>query len=663
MTTENINELRLAANALRILSIDAVQAANSGHPGLPLGMADVVTVLWTKIMKHNPKQPKWFDRDRFILSAGHGSALLYALLYLNGYPMPLEELKQFRQWGSITPGHPEYDPEIGIEMTTGPLGQGISTAVGIALAEKWFEARYNKQNFEIVNHYTFVLASDGDLMEGVSHEAASLAGHLGLNKLIVLYDDNQISIDGSTELAYTDDVLMRFKAYGWNVDRIDGHNYQEIEDAILRAKKCEDKPTIIACKTHIGYASPLQDTSKVHGSPLGEEGVMETREKLMWPYKEPFFVPDEVKDYFEAHAQKGTQANIAWDALVERYKEAYPALYDEFTLIVAGKLPDGWDAGMPDFSRGEADATRNLSLRVLDSFFEKLPMMIGGSADLTGSNKTKPKNVNVINTGSFNGRYIHYGVREHGMGAIMNGLALHNLRPYGGTFLVFSDYMRPSIRLAALMKLPVIYVFTHDSIGLGEDGPTHQPIEQLLSLRTVPNLVVIRPADGNETSVAWKVAIERVDGPTALILTRQSLSQITPFRNRLSKGAYVLSETLEKPDVILIGSGSEVEIALEAKELLAEKGVHARVVSMPSWELFEMQSEIYRKSVLNPGIPKVAIEAGTTLAWQKYVGDKGCVIGIDRFGASAPYSILYEKFGFTAENVVEKTVKLLESVS
>jgi len=654
MTTRTSDELKLAANALRILSIDTVQKANSGHPGLPLGTADIVTVLWTKIMKQTPRQPLWFNRDRFVLSAGHGSAMLYSLLYLNGYPLPLEQLKRFRQWGSITPGHPEYDPAIGIEMTTGPLGQGISSAVGIALAEKWFETRFNQPDFELVNHYTYVLASDGDLMEGISHESASLAGHLGLNKLIVLYDDNHISIDGSTDLSYTDDVLKRFDAYGWNTSRIDGHDYQQIEDALSKAKQNKDKPTLIACRTHIGFGSPLQDTAKVHGSPLGEDGVKATRKKLNWPFDEAFFVPDEARKIFTDSGKRGDDAYQAWVDLSEKYRTAFPELAAEFELILSGKLPSGWENALPDFSEGKPEATRKTSLKVLDAIYPELPMLIGGSADLSGSNKTKPKMAASINTNAFAGRYIHYGVREHGMGAVMNGLALHSLRPYGGTFLVFSDYMRPAIRLAALMGLPVIYVFTHDSIGLGEDGPTHQPVEQVASLRMIPGLVTIRPADGNETSAAWKAAIERKDGPTALVLTRQTLPQITPFDCGLEKGAYTLSDVSGKPDVILIGTGSEVAITLEAKSRLQEMGIRARVVSMPSWELFEMQTDSYKQSILTPGVPKVSIEAGVSAGWCKYVGDDGVAIGIDHFGASAPYKNLYEKFGFTVERVVKE---------
>ena len=659
MTTKKNNELKLAANALRILSIDAVQKANSGHPGLPLGVADIVAVLWTRIMKHNPDEPLWFDRDRFILSAGHGSALLYSLLYLSGYPMPLSELKKFRQWGSITPGHPEYDPSIGIEMTTGPLGQGISAAVGIALAEAWFRERFNRPDFNIVDHYTYVLASDGDLMEGISHEVASFAGNLGLNKLIVLYDDNHISIDGSTDLTYRDDVLKRFSAYGWNTFRIDGHDYQEIEDAILKAKDSRDKPTLIACRTHIGYASPAQDTAKAHGSPLGVDGVRETREKLGWQYQESFFVPDEALKPFENAKKRGKNIYSDWQALFEKYRIAYPELVTEYNLIRSGDLPSGWSKTLPDFTAEKPIATRVTSKKVLDAIFRNLPMVIGGSADLTGSNKTFPNSAIVIGRGDFKGRYIHYGVREHGMGAIMNGLALHGLRPYGGTFLVFSDYMRPAIRLAALMGLPVIYVFSHDSIGLGEDGPTHQPIEQITSLRTIPNFVVLRPADGNETSAAWKVALERKDGPTAIVLTRQALSQVTPFNSQLEKGAYTLLETSGNPDIILIATGSEVEIALKAANGLGAKNIKTSVVSMPSWELFEKQSKEYQDSVLIPGVPRIAIETGVSLAWWKYVGSKGDVIGLDHFGASAPYKTLYEKYGFTPLHIIQKALSLL----
>ncbi len=649
---------QLVANTLRLLAVDAIQKANSGHPGLPLGAADVITVLWTRFLKHHPADPSWPDRDRFVLSAGHGSALLYSLLHLFGYPISLDELKHFRQWGYVTAGHPEYDPERGIEVTTGPLGQGISNAVGMAIAERWLAARFNKPDFPVVDHFTYVLAGDGDLMEGVSHEAASLAGHLGLGKLIVLYDDNHISIDGPTELAFTEDVLLRFEAYGWHVQRVDGHQMPEIDEAIRRAQAETDRPSIIACRTHIGYGSPRQDTAKVHGEPLGPEGVKETKRFFGFPEDETFYIPEEARARVEAMKAAGAAAYEQWHAMMQAYQEAYPDLAQTWKLFINGALPTGWEQYLPDFTGEKPLATRATSGKVLDAIVPQLPMLLGGSADLTGSNKTKPKDAKDIQPGDFSGNYIHYGVREHGMAAIMNGLATHYIRPYGGTFLVFSDYLRGALRASALMNLPVIYVFTHDSIGLGEDGPTHQPVEHLISLRAMPNLVTIRPADGNETAQAWKIALER-EGPTALILTRQGVPQVTPKDNALAKGAYILAEPEAEPEIILIATGSEVALALEAQSVLAEKGVAARVVSMPSWELFDAQEEDYRMAVLPADKPKLAIEAGSTLAWARYVGLNGGVIGIDKFGASGPGKLLFEKYGFTVENVVAKALSLL----
>ncbi len=650
---------QLAATTLRMLAAEGVQKANSGHPGLPLGAADMAIVLWTRILKHNPANPTWFNRDRFVLSAGHGSMLLYGLLHLCGYPITLEDLKSFRQWDSITPGHPEYDPERGIETTTGPLGQGFCTAVGIALAERMLADRFNQPSFPLVDHYTYVIASDGDLMEGVSHEAASLAGHWGLGKLIVLYDDNGISIDGPTSLSYSDDVPQRFAAYHWHVQSVDGHDMAAVEAAIHAAQVETDKPSIIACKTHIGYMSPLQDNSKVHGSPLGEEGLAKTKEAFGWPLEPRFLVPDEVRKYFEVVGEKGKKSQGLWESMLTGYRKAFPELAAEWEMIVDGKLPDGWDSQMPSFPADKPPATRVASGKVLDAISPRLPWLVGGSADLTPSNNTQPAGSKAVMKGDYHGAYIHFGIREHGMAGIMNGLALHGLRPYGGTFLVFSDYMRPSIRLAAMMGLPVIYVFTHDSIGLGEDGPTHQPVEHASALRCIPNLLVIRPADGNETVAAWKVAMERKNGPTALLLTRQNVPMVTPGDDSLKKGAYVLSEADKKPiDIILMATGSEVSIALEAQKQLADELIAARVVSMPCCELFEQQPDSYRHSVLLKGVPRLAIEAGITLSWGRYMNGKGVVIGMDRFGASAPYKTLYEKFGFTAENVV-KQVKLL----
>lgn len=650
---------QLAATTLRMLAADGVQQANSGHPGLPLGAADMATVLWTRILKHNPADPTWFNRDRFVLSAGHGSMLLYGLLHLCGYPFSLEDLKKFRQWKSITPGHPEYDPERGIETTTGPLGQGFCTAVGIALAERMLAARFNQPGFPVVDHYTYVIASDGDLMEGVSHEAAALAGHWGLGKLIVLYDDNGISIDGPTSLSYSDDVPQRFAAYHWHVQSVDGHDMAAIQAAIRAALVETDKPSIIACKTHIGYKSPVQDKSKAHGAPLGDEGLAKTKEAYGWPVEPRFLVPDEVRKFFKAVGEKGKKSQSLWESMLVDYENAFPELATQFDQIVKGELPAGWDNQMPTFPADKPPATRVASGKVLDAISPRLPSLVGGSADLTPSNNTQPAGSSAVSKGDYTGPYIFFGIREHGMAGIMNGLALHGLRPYGGTFLVFSDYMRPSIRLAAMMKLPVIYVFTHDSIGLGEDGPTHQPVEHASALRCIPNLNVIRPADGNETIAAWKTALERKDGPTALLLTRQNVPMITPADDSLKKGAYVLSEASKKtPDAVIIASGSEVSIALDAQKQLANDGIAARVVSMPCSELFEKQPEAYKDRVLPKHLPRVSIEAGITLSWGRYMNGKGVVIGMDRFGASAPYKTLYEKFGFTAENVV-KAVKSL----
>lgn len=652
---------KLAATTLRMLAIDAVQQANSGHPGLPLGAADMALVLFTRFLKYDPTQPTWPDRDRFVLSAGHGSALLYALLHLAGYPLSMGEVKNFRQWGSLTPGHPEYDPEIGIETTTGPLGQGFANAVGMALAERILAARFNRPGFTIVDHHTFVIASDGDLMEGISHEAASLAGHLGLNRLIVLYDDNKISIDGSTDLTYSDYVPGRFSAYGWQLFQVNGHNMQEIEEAIEAARKETDRPSLIVCRTHIGLGSPGQDTAKVHGSPLGDDGVRKTKEHFGWDPDKKFYVPDEISDYFEEYQQSGIKKHQAWQEVLNSYRSAFPGLGSEWDRYCEGKLNPAWLENLPEFSADKPLATRVASGQVLNAIAKDLKLLIGGSADLTPSNNTRPPDAGEIRRGDYSGSYIHYGVREHGMGAIMNGLALHGLRPYGGTFLIFSDYMRPTIRLAAMMGIPVVYVFTHDSVGLGEDGPTHQPVEQLTSLRAIPNLLVLRPADGNETASAWAEALKRSDGPTALILTRQGVPQFSPTNNGLGKGAYVLREAPgDELKAVMIATGSEVSIAVAAFEQLADQGIKTRVVSMPSWELFDAQSESYQKSVLPVGVPRLAIEAGVSLAWGRYVEvDNGKVIGIDRFGASAPYKAIFENYGLTADNVVEQLKQLI----
>jgi transketolase len=654
----------LAANTLRLLAADAVQAANSGHPGLPLGAADMATVLWTRYLVHNPTDPKWPNRDRFILSAGHGSALLYALLHVHGYPLSLDELKNFRQWGSLTPGHPEYEPAIGIETTTGPLGQGFSTAVGVALAERMLAARFNRPEYPVVDHYTYVIASDGDLMEGISHEAASLAGHLGLGRLIVLYDDNSITIDGPTDLSFSEDVLKRFEAYNWHTQKVDGHDMPSIDAAIQAAQAVSDRPSIIACRTHIGFGSPRQDSSKVHGAPLGDEDLRRTKETFGFSPDECFVVPSAVKEYFEINTRKGAASQASWEQMMLHYHRDHPELGSQWDYFVQGELPVDLEEALPSFAPEKPIATRVASGQVLTALAPKMNTLVGGSADLTPSNNTLPKDGVGVHRGDYSGSYIYFGIREHGMGAILNGLALHGLRAYGGTFLIFSDYMRPAIRLAAMMKLPVVYVFTHDSIGLGEDGPTHQPVEHLTALRTIPNLLVIRPADATETAAAWKVALERKDGPTALLLSRQNLPLVSEGYQGLAKGAYILEDAREgSPDLVLLASGSEVSLALSAREELAKDGHSVRVVSMPCWELFDAQPEDYRTSVLPPGVPRLAIEAGVGLAWARYLcsGESmGKVIAMDRYGASAPYKLLFEQFGFSTENVVTQAKSLLK---
>jgi transketolase len=648
--------------------MDAVQKANSGHPGMPMGMADAAAVLWTQFLKHNPADPAWPDRDRFVLSAGHGSMLLYALLHLTGYDLPLEQLQAFRQWGSRTPGHPERGLTPGVETTTGPLGQGIGNAVGMAIAERWLAARFNRPGLEIVDHFTYVVASDGDMMEGVSHEACALAGHLGLAKLVVLYDDNGISIDGPTSLAFTEDVPARFAAYGWHVQRVDGHDTAAVEAAIRAARAETARPSLIACKTHIGYGSPnRQDTAKAHGEPLGVDEVRLAKERLGCP-PQSFHVPDDVRDFMRGMGAAGALRQGEWEALFSRYTEAHPVLAEAFGRGTRGELPEGWDRELPAFPVDKPLATRAASGAVLDALAPRIPALIGGSADLTPSNNTLPKGEASLTRDDFSGRYIRFGVREHGMGSILNGLALHGgTRPYGGTFLIFSDYMRPAIRLAALMERPVVYVFTHDSIGLGEDGPTHQPIEHLTALRAIPNLVVFRPADAAETVVGWRVALAGRHGPTALILTRQAVPVLDRTRyapaEGAARGAYVLAEAPD-PNLILIATGSEVHIVLEAQALLGATDIRARVVSMPSMELFDAQPAAYRESVLPSTLrARVSVEAGATLGWGRYVGLDGVIVGLDRFGASAPYQQIYRQLGLTAEAVVEAARGVLASAA
>ena len=661
---------QLCINTIRTLAMDGVQKAHSGHPGMPMGAADMAYVLWARFLKHNPADPAWPDRDRFVLSAGHGSMLLYSLLHLTGYDLSLEELKNFRQWGSRTPGHPEYGLAPGVETTTGPLGQGFANGVGMAIAECFLAATFNRPGFPIFDHFTYGIVSDGDLMEGVSHEAASLAGHLGLGKLVYLYDDNEISIEGSTDITFTEDVPARFRAYGWHVQEVDGYDLDGIEAAIRTAQEKSQQPSFIACHTHIAYGSPnKQDTAGAHGAPLGEEEVRLTKEALGWSPDAHFFIPEEPLTVFRRALERGRQAEAQWWETFERYQEAHPEDAALLETLWAGRLPEGWVDALPTFAPADGPlATRKASGAVLNSIAPALPTLIGGSADLAPSNVTLLKGCDDFQQATPAGRNLRFGVREHTMGAILNGLALHGgVLPYGGTFLVFSDYMRPPVRLAAMMHLPVVYVWTHDSVWIGEDGPTHQPVEQLAALRAIPNLVVIRPADGNETAAAWRVALERRDGPTGLVLTRQKLPVLAEtaldLAETVARGAYVLAGTPGTPDALLIASGSEVHLALEVRELLADKGVAARVVSMPSWKLFDAQPASYQEAVLPPLVTaRLAIEAGVTQGWAKYVGPAGDVIGLDHFGASAPYKVLVERFGFTPEAVAERALRLLDKV-
>ncbi|PLR94820.1 transketolase [Bacillus sp. T33-2] len=660
----------LSIDSIRTLSIDAIEKANSGHPGMPMGAAPMAYTLWTRFMNHNPKNPEWFNRDRFVLSAGHGSMLLYSLLHLSGYGLPMEEIKQFRQWGSKTPGHPEYGHTVGVEATTGPLGQGIAMSVGMAMAERHLASVYNKDEYQVIDHYTYALCGDGDLMEGVSHEAASLAGHLNLGRLIVLYDSNDISLDGDLDKSFSESVANRFKAYGWQYIRVeDGNDLEEIATAIEEAKRDLNHPTLIEVKTIIGYGSPnLSGKSDVHGAPLGADELKLTKEAYKWTFEEDFHVPQEVYDHFEAQVvQNGTQKETEWNDLFEKYKEAYPELGIQLGAAIRGDLPAGWDKDLPVYEEGKSLASRASSGEMLNAIAKNLPSLIGGSADLAGSNKTTIKGTGDYFPGSYEGRNIWFGVREFAMGAAMNGMALHGgLKVFGGTFFVFSDYLRPAIRLAALMKLPVIYVFTHDSIAVGEDGPTHEPVEQLAALRAMPNLSIVRPADANETAAAWKTAIESKDQPTALVLTRQNLPTIKGTDQRayegVSKGAYVVAEAgKETADALLLASGSEVGLAVKAKEALAAEGIDVSVISMPSWDRFEAQPKEYKESVLPKAVKKrLGIEMATSLGWHRYVGDEGDVLAIDQFGASAPGERIIEEYGFTVENVVSRVKSLLQ---
>jgi transketolase len=658
----------LCINTVRFLAVDMVQQANSGHPGTPMGAAPMAYVLWDRFLKHNPSDPKWPNRDRFILSAGHASAMLYALLYLTGYDLPLEEIKRFRQWGSKTPGHPEYGIVPGVETTTGPLGQGFANGVGMAIAERWLAEHYNRSGYEIVDHYTYAIVSDGDLQEGVASESASLAGTLRLGKIIYLYDENDIQIEGNTSITFVENVAQRFQAYGWQVvGPIDGMNPASVDSAIKMAQSERAQPSLIICRTIIGYGSPNKaGSASAHGEPLGEEEVHLTKERLGWPYKEPFTIPEEVLSYFQKARERGTKWQLDWKSKLSDYQQVYPNKARQLDEDLSGRLPGGWDKDLYNLFKttDKAVATREASGKVMNAIVKKVHAFAGGSADLAPSTKTTLKGQGDFGFDESSGHNMHFGVREHAMGAIANGMSLHGgIIPFTGTFLVFYDYMRPPVRLAALMGIRVIYIFTHDSIGLGEDGPTHQPIEQIIALHGVPNLVTIRPADATETAEAWKIAMERDKGPTALILSRQNLAILDratlASASGVQRGAYILWETKVPPDVIVIGTGSEVHIALEAGMQLREKGITARVVSMPSCELFDSQSLAYRDEVLPPDIrTRVSIEAGTPLGWERYVGLDGITIGIPRFGASAPGPIMYDKLGLTVQHVVREVLKL-----
>jgi transketolase len=658
---------KMCIDTIRTLAMDAVQAANSGHPGAPMGLAPAAYVLWTKVLKHNPKNPGWADRDRFVLSAGHASMLLYGMLHLSGYKLSLKEIKNFRQWGSKTPGHPEYGHTPGVETTTGPLGQGFTNAVGMAMAECHLAAIFNRGNQKIVDHHTYVMCGDGDLMEGVASEAASLAGHLGLGKLICIYDDNGISIEGSTDIAFTENVAARFRAYNWHVLKVDdGNDLPAIEKALKEARTEASKPSLIVMRTHIAYGSPnKQDSHQAHGAPLGEDEILLTKENLGWPSKAKFHVPDKALKVFRRCVDRGKKAEAAWSKKFTAYAKKQPELVKAWQAAISGELPRRWSAGVPTFRGSKPIATRAASGQVLNALADNLPTLLGGSADLAPSNNTLIKSSFDFQKDSYSGRNIRFGVREHAMGAILSGMALHKgVRPYGGTFLVFADYCRPAIRLAALMKLPVIYVFTHDSVAVGEDGPTHQPVEHLAALRAIPGLIVIRPADATETAAAWRLAMRTTNAPVALILSRQSLPvldrSLFPSAAQVAKGAYVLSDSGKMPDAILIGSGSEVHICLEAQRLLMKKGVNTRVVSMPSWELFERTSRGYKDAVLPPRISaRVGVEAGIGMGWERFVGNAGAFIGINRFGASAPGATVLKKYGVKASAIVSKTMMLL----
>jgi transketolase len=657
-------------DTIRFLAVDAVEQAKSGHPGMPMGAAPMAFALWDRVLKHNPSDPAWFDRDRFILSAGHGSMLLYALLHLYGYNLPLEEIVNFRQWDSRTPGHPEYGHTPGVEATTGPLGQGFGMGVGMAIAEKHLAARFNLPGEpKVVDHFTYAIVSDGDLMEGIANEAASLAGTLKLGKLVYLYDDNRITIDGSTMLSFTENVTTRFESLGWHVQSVeDGNDVDAIEAALRRAKDETERPSLVRVRTHIGYGSPKQDSEKAHGEPLGADAARASKEKLGWPLEPKFLVPTDVSAHCREVAARGVKAQSEWSARVYQYKKAHPDLAAMFEAVRGDRRPKQWKQSLPVFSSEKPMATRAASGKVINALAPVFPTLMGGSADLAVSNNTRIDGSGAFGTGSDDGRNINFGVREHAMAAATNGMALHGgVVPYCATFLIFSDYMRPSIRLSALMGVPSTFIFTHDSIGLGEDGPTHQPVEHLMSLRAIPGLTVFRPADANETAAAWGCALD-LRGPRALCLTRQALPVLEGDRERIhagvARGAYVLADSEgRKPAIVLIATGSEVQLAIAARAKLEQQGIATRVVSMPSWELFRAQKPRYRTSVLPKSARKIAIEAGATLGWREWVGDKGTVIGLDRFGASAPGPVAMEKLGFNVDYVVETARSLVAKKS
>lgn len=669
---ENSTVDNLAITTIRTLAIDAIEKANSGHPGMPMGSAPMGYQLFAKTMNHNPDHPTWVNRDRFVLSAGHGSMLLYSLLHLSGYDLPMEELKQFRQWGSLTPGHPEFGHTAGVDATTGPLGQGIGMAVGMAMAEAQLGATYNKDNYNVIDHYTYAICGDGDLMEGISSESASLAGHLKLGKLIVMYDSNDISLDGKLNLAFSENVAKRFEAYGWQVLRVeDGNDLPALGKAIVEAQADSSKPTLIEVKTVIGYGSPNKQGKGghggTHGSPLGADEAKLTKEFYKWVYEEDFYVPDEVRARFAEVKENGIAANKAWDEKFAAYKQAYPELAAQLETAISGELPAGWDADLPFYqAEDKAVSTRVASGNALNGLTAGVPQLVGGSADLESSTMTHLKGLAQFTPDSYDGRNIYFGVREFGMAAAMNGIALHSgLKVFGGTFFVFTDYLRPAVRLASIMKLPVTYVLTHDSIAVGEDGPTHEPIEQLASLRIIPGLTVIRPADANETSAAWAYAVENTSNPVALVLTRQNLpilpGTVEGVRENIKRGGYVVSDSKKgTPQAQIIATGSEVQLAVKAQAALAEEGIDVRVISLPSWDLFEKQDKAYRDSVILPEVKaRLAIEMAQTFGWERYTGDQGDILGITTFGASAPGDTVIKEYGFTVENVVSRVKALL----